>query len=1094
MSTFCSLCGVLVDMWQGLDDQLSNPHDAQSWLAEVRAIRTTSSMYNPFVTGVGWLNYHGEVIAPTQCDLDHTQSAGLNSPDYRCYAIHDACWKLLIARVDPAASFSPTTVAAHLFAVLYNTPMNGRALVPDHDYGHAASFQDAMVHTYFIRVNATAYWFITGDPKEPFQFDDETLQDACPPQSLPGIPMTSHGELDIFCMLPYEITMLVLTFLPSKDICNLRLASRHLSSYTSPELLSQKFWSSRFDPDMELGFVFARGFCPVPTGRVDWRIFFFRAKEALTSDLFPGFQNRQRIWSILGYWRRPLDLRLANRDFVTESPYKEVPLEIPKDAQIGLETVCSEASFIPGDWELPHAPARKGLTLHGRLFERQSLIIWYPRHPSQECRLRASFISMHGHMYLSGIRYCPSSSEGEGDATWSRAGFVNRVREQEVCFGVQDSLEWLDVVVSPIGILGLRFHMKSPIGSYSRTLGNMEEVTQESGVGRLKPSQDMNCLGLVLGLDACKVISISLVETQGVFSDSQARLQDFPSDMVKSQHLWNPRPPPRPPKWNLPGSSSNQEFILCYNMDFGGVEGRLLRSLTRLVFFMGGFPSVFLGVDFIYADGSVRSFGRRTYRASTETMKTIRCIRQDFPIDGPNGENINKLTTSYSAYGDTIQSITVSTSAGRSQKFCLYGKDSRGNCEELVQVLEAEPHEAFTSFFAMTKSPVRYFRAFSASCSVVRDQPPAQLSKLFSGAIHNQPITDETLVSASHMLDFPRGFAFVAADTAGIKNIRVSVNKDGLSSDGRHITGLMLEYRDSNVPVILGQWIVELDNFYIAPEDRLAELTSWHNFTSHLRRAKFGHIKRLKLGTAKGQTKEFPGNTFGDEVLLHFRETPYATLKSIVWGCNHEWDHFRVLHEPRDVQGSRLLPPVPVGSLDMNLHVRQEVFMEERLENGQQNPAVSIEVSFKDLSSEPSGLTLIYANGEVRTIGTRGRLPCSMPLNLGEKLARMEIGVNRKIKNSDKIRYITLLTNSNRTLEFSERDDKCLLSKDIHHRRIFILDPSSSASQESIEPRSNDVREFPKEANAFVGFWAVPTRRGKALQFNMLGPIFDTRK
>jgi len=43
--------------------------------------------------------------------------------------------------------------------------------------------------------------------------------------------------------------------------------------------------------------------------------------------------------------------------------------------------------------------------------------------------------------------------------------------------------------------------MKSPGGSYSRILGDMETATQERGIGRLRPGQDQEWLGLVLGLD-----------------------------------------------------------------------------------------------------------------------------------------------------------------------------------------------------------------------------------------------------------------------------------------------------------------------------------------------------------------------------------------------------------------------------------------------------------------------------------------------------------------------------------------------------------------------------------------------------------------
>ncbi|KAI8632986.1 hypothetical protein F5Y19DRAFT_491590 [Xylariaceae sp. FL1651] len=1071
MLTFCSLCGVLIPV------QLSSPRDALSWLAEVRLTDTTSSIHDPFVTGVGWLKPHNEVFAPSQY-----------TPNYWCYVLHDVCWKLLIARIDPEAHFCPRTVATHLFALFYNTPTNDCILAPGHDYGHAARFQEAATTGYFTRVNASEHSFITGDPREPFHFGEESLKVAGPPKPSLRLPTANDGKLDTFGILSYEITMLVLAFLPSTDVCNLRLASRCLSSCTSPDLLPQQFWSSRFDPDMELGFVFVRGFCPAPTGRVDWRALFFKAKEALRSDLFPGFLNRRRIWSILEGWREPLALRLANKYSRAENPYNEEPLAIPDGARTSPEIICSEASFAPGDMQMANAPTRKELTLHSRLFERESLIICPHGHFTEECRLRASFVSMQSRLYLSGLRYHLGGSED--GSSWSRAGFINPNREQEVCFGLYDSLEWLDITVSSTGILGLSFGANGPRGRSSRTLGDMKVYTQEDGVGRLRLSQDKTYLGFVLGLDACKVISVSLIEMLELRNDNQTRLERFLSRDVKPLHIWNPSHPITPPLWNPPvKDSSKQEFKLCYNMDFGGPEGCLLRSLTRLVFYMGGFPAVFLGIAFVYSNGYILSYGRKVYRRSIERTTKIQCVQQNFPIDGPNGEKITKVVTSYSPEGDTIQQITIYTKAERSQTLCLYGNNSRGNCQELIQVFEAKPTQAFTSFFAMAKSTVGYFRALSASCLVDRSQQLAKSPSFSPTTIYGLPITDEILASVHQVIKYPRGFVLNNADIIGIKNIRVSVTAGSRPPYPRHITGLLLEYRDSKVPVVLGQWIEELDNMYIAPEDRLTELTIWYNSTRHGWQTEFGHIKILKLSTACGQSKKFLGELSGDEILLEFRESPYRTIRNIFWVCNHEWDHLGVLYKPRQ---SRRSCSLSAGSYDSNLHLRQEVFIQELLKDGQPNPAVAIEVSYKFATSEPSGLTLIYASGDVRTIGTRGLWPYSMPLGAGEKLTRMEIGVTPGTKSPiGKIQFIVFLTNLNRTLEFSVRQDP-EITRGKHPRKIFILDPS--AGQEPATPRTSSLRKFPKDASAFVGFWAVLAKRDKTLRFDKLGPIFETKK
>jgi hypothetical protein len=74
---------------------------------------------------------------------------------------------------------------------------------------------------------------------------------------------------------------------------------------------------------------------------------------------------------------------------------------------------------------------------------------------------------------------------------------------------------------------------------------------------------------------------------------------------------------------------------------------------------MGGFPSVFLGMEFSYVDGNVMFFGQREYRENPEKMDKTQCVQQAFPIDGPGGEVIIRIASSYSQKDDTVQSITV---------------------------------------------------------------------------------------------------------------------------------------------------------------------------------------------------------------------------------------------------------------------------------------------------------------------------------------------------------------------------------------------------------------------------------------------------
>ena len=115
------------------------------------------------------------------------------------------------------------------------------------------------------------------------------------------------------------------------------------------------------------------------------------------------------------------------------------------------------------------------------------------------------------------------------------------------------------------------------------------------------------------------------------------------------------------------------------------------------------------------------------------------------------------------------------------------------------------------------------------------------------------------------------------------------------------------------------------------------------------------------------------------------------------------------------------LVPIPPMSVtrDMSLAkrtnfptwmVREKVFMAEEVAStdtdgkgnndetpsAAANPVVALEVSYKDVGGEPTGLTLVYRDGgREATLGARGKRPQRLELLSGEALTRMEIGLGR---------------------------------------------------------------------------------------------------
>ncbi|KAH9888654.1 hypothetical protein F4778DRAFT_754840 [Xylariomycetidae sp. FL2044] len=1088
MASFCSLCGVIVEMWQGdLEEADDDDPEPLNWLEEVRAVRTTCELYQAYVTGVGWLNFHGEVIAPMHHSSHYTRRPPGQSPAefltvnqvgydvFRdmgwdanwCFVLHDACWELLIDRVDPMRQVPADTMAAHLFSLFYNTPLNGDILSPGHDYEHAAQFHDSSTQAYFTRVNASPFSFITGDIREQFQPDDDTFEPLIAPSRTPTFALGNYTTSDdVFCSLPSELMMLILSSLSTKDVGQLRRASRYVADTSTPAMLSQMFWSSRFGDDFEFGFVFAGPSCPRPSGTVDWRAMYLKAKAALSTDLFPGFKNRRRVWRILHKMSDALRLRMLNPR-TAHTPYCHTPRNLPPGIRYG-NAVYAEVSVDPGDQAEDDAPTKTGLHLSCRLFDLHSAT-WPKGSANEPRKLRVPSVRSNGTTYICGLLF-------QSCGRISEAGFCNTERGSNLEFGSGDTLEYLDILMSSKGLVGLRFHMRSLFQTYSKSVGDMTIREPSSGIGRLLLDKKATWAGLTIGLDACKVVSVALVEdTPGVSA-------------YERREIWNPTIPSHCPLWHDP-SCADQYFKLCLNMEFGGLDGELLSSLTGIVVYMGAFPAVFVGMAFIYEDGHERMYGRISHRATIETTTNIRAVQQSFLIDGPNGELMTRLSASYSADDDTIQKLTIDTNFDRSCTFRLCGKDSLGSCGEIVHTIEAEEGKLLTSLYAQLKSPGDYFRDISGASRANPDVLNGNPIFKPSTPSHRIPIKCNELSSASEMLAYPRGFAFSAADLSRVRQVRVSVEKPGEFYTPGHITGLLLDFYDTNEPAVVGQWIKELDVLPISAEDRLTEIITWHDCTNMHKRVKFGPIKKLTLRTAKGASKEFSSPVVAGMVCLSYRENPYERLTSILWGSNHEWDHVRAVYSPKPDMPGQPLIMAPASRISPTWLVREKIFLRECLEDGRPNRVTAIEVSYKDMASEPSGLTFIYENGGSQTLGLRGRKSLVLPVSAEEKLTRMDIGSHR----GKEIEYISFLTDSGRSLLFHEdrKQDVRRVTAAASHLTTFILHPAARA-RPNFPGVISSLHEFPEDAGPFVGMWAVPKRQDGTLKISMLGPIFET--
>lgn len=459
------------------------------------------------MTGLGYLNYHHEVCADFRDDVAYTSpdvdieahELGRQSGAYWCFPIHETCWQLLCLRLGVAGDEALPSVAHHLFYILYNTPTDGaRLLLPGHDYGGVARFQDpGRNRTPIIgEIYNSDMFYIHHDPSDSFDFDlgheTETTTDD-------HVLVAYESELsdDIFRTLPSEIIMLILCHLPTGSIPHLRLSSRPVAVASGPLLLSQSFWASRFSEDNELAFVFADRAFVLPPEPTNWRQWYTASRKMLKEPrTYPGFQNRFRIWQTLDHILPALRIRLKNGKNIDRRPYTDGVAE-----PFGIRSPMAAAEL---SYEFPRSALRESsgsteLDVGCRLFQTQHLN-WKKINRVETVLLGVSILHQNGRKYISGMRLL-SVDGSETKNELDRVGFVDPTNEEIATINTDGSLRNVRVRVIVDGIIGLCLNVQGTDGVRSHVFGDFDRLDSDSGIAVLESETTLRTATFFAGLD-----------------------------------------------------------------------------------------------------------------------------------------------------------------------------------------------------------------------------------------------------------------------------------------------------------------------------------------------------------------------------------------------------------------------------------------------------------------------------------------------------------------------------------------------------------------------------------------------------------------
>jgi hypothetical protein len=89
-----------------------------------------------------------------------------------------------------------------------------------------------------------------------------------PPEQKERAQLLQGFDSGAFSCLPTEIIHRILSYLASRDVCSLRLASRSIAVVSDQDKLPPSFWASRFARGQEMSFVFAH--LPVSSA-INWQ-------------------------------------------------------------------------------------------------------------------------------------------------------------------------------------------------------------------------------------------------------------------------------------------------------------------------------------------------------------------------------------------------------------------------------------------------------------------------------------------------------------------------------------------------------------------------------------------------------------------------------------------------------------------------------------------------------------------------------------------------------------------------------------------------------------------------------------------------------
>ena len=403
---------------------------------------------------------------------------------HNAYPFHDLCWVMLLTRLGRTVDTPEVAVviAAWLFQIFHCLPRaEGGGLLTEHRYHGVLRLRD--VERYSVRVP------FADATEEPPVFDDEASAVDCPVDPGLIVSLSDASSPDAFSKFPSSVLHTILSSLPSKDVCHARLASRVVAAVSREPDLSQIFWASRFNTDREMGFVFAHRPAATEPKVQNWHQLYRSCKRALRSGTYHrGLRTRKRIWLCI------LEFAVTLEEFLDGESAKVY----------GLPSLPAAVGTQPGQW-IESLRRDDDNTISQKLsfgtrFDKHQLLTFTRPHASDTLLLEVYLLPFNCRTYVSGFRISTSDGQKHGEPI-QEVGFITSVKHS-FQLQSQDNVVAIDVVMSVVGVHGLRFFIERQGTTFDEPVGVVDIPDSYVAVTRL--GAEGVIVGVQVGFDVRK--------------------------------------------------------------------------------------------------------------------------------------------------------------------------------------------------------------------------------------------------------------------------------------------------------------------------------------------------------------------------------------------------------------------------------------------------------------------------------------------------------------------------------------------------------------------------------------------------------------